>query len=246
MKLFEIQRQFYKLATAAENVTNQGVDVRKIAEWVIGDERFSAVDRLDVYANMYFYRILDVLREQFGRVLATIGETYFHNLVTEYLQACPPTHFSLGHVGAPLADYLKTHALCDQYPQLADMAALEWQYVQLFDGPDATFLTFADLQQIAPDDFGDLQLKFIPCHTLLKISHDIDGDHQPLLQTLLVWRKALSVQHRPLTAHEEQAMQYRTFGDLCEWLCNETSEQKAAPIAFELLKQWIQDQLLAK
>ena len=53
---------------------------------VVGDERLSAVERLDVYATMYFVRIHDVLRDEYARTAAVLGGEAFHALVTDYLR----------------------------------------------------------------------------------------------------------------------------------------------------------------
>ena len=47
--------------------------------------RLDPVQRLDIYANMYFWRLLDILRGDFSAVVAAVGEDAFHNLVTDYL-----------------------------------------------------------------------------------------------------------------------------------------------------------------
>ena len=48
---------------------------------------------------MYFYRILDVLKEDFPATLAVLGADNFHNLVTGYLIEYPPQHFSISYAG---------------------------------------------------------------------------------------------------------------------------------------------------
>ncbi|MGH7820183.1 MAG: HvfC/BufC family peptide modification chaperone, partial [Candidatus Binatia bacterium] len=88
--LDETQRIFFELIRAPEGV-RQGLGALADRErrlplglegLIAGDERLSSIARLDVYANMYFYRILDVLKEDFPALLAVIGDTRFHNLVT--------------------------------------------------------------------------------------------------------------------------------------------------------------------
>ena len=75
----------------------------------MADAKLSAVDRLDVYANMYFFRMLDVLRDDYAKVVAVVGDDAFHNLVTDYLVACRPAHPSLREVGARLPGFLARH-----------------------------------------------------------------------------------------------------------------------------------------
>ncbi len=58
---------------------------------------------------MYFFRIRDVLAEQFPGVAAALDEDRFHNLVTDYLVKMPPANPSLKLVGARLPSYLAEH-----------------------------------------------------------------------------------------------------------------------------------------
>ena len=128
---------------------------------VVGDARLSAVDRLDVYASMYFVRIHDVLREELARTAAAVGDEAFHDLVTDYLQACPPSHPSLREAGARLPAFLATHALAVDRPWLAELARLERARLEVFDGPDAEPVSIASLREVPPERFGALRLHLI-------------------------------------------------------------------------------------
>ena len=69
--------------------------------------RDARVERLEIYANAYFYRILDCLKEDFPATLATLGADNFHNLVTGYLIEYPPTEPSISYAGRHLAEFLR-------------------------------------------------------------------------------------------------------------------------------------------
>src|SRR5204863_5350411 len=63
-RLGELQRRFFELVTAprsvAEELAARRLPPEHVEAFVSGDARASAVERLDVYANMYFFRILAV------------------------------------------------------------------------------------------------------------------------------------------------------------------------------------------
>ena len=90
---------------------------------MLGDERLSAEARVDIYANMYFYRLLDALKEDFPATLAVLGDDNFHNLVTGYLLEYPPTEPSIYYCGQHLADYLRDHPMREGAPFIADLAS---------------------------------------------------------------------------------------------------------------------------
>jgi len=80
-----------------------------------GDERLSALQRLKIYADAYFYRLLDCLKEDFPATAAVTGEA-FAGLVRAYLDEHPPTEPSIFYAGRHLADFVGNHALAERWP----------------------------------------------------------------------------------------------------------------------------------
>src|SRR5262249_54882793 len=113
--LRELEERFHRLVTApvpvAQALPAAGLERADVDAWFVGDERLDPIARLDIYANMSFFRLRDVLREQFPAVAAIAGDDAFHDFVTDYLVACPPGHPSIERAGARLPGYLAGHAL---------------------------------------------------------------------------------------------------------------------------------------
>ena len=264
MKLPEMQARFAALVTARDNVAAivaRDADTRAAVDGMVaGDGRLSAAERLDVYANMYFVRIHDVLREEAGRTAAALGAESFHALVTDYLVACPPAHPSLREVGARLPAFLAGHRLSAGRPWLAELARLERARLEVFDGPDAAPLSIAALRAVAPETFGALRLRLIPAHRLLENRFAIaatwraedPGAAPPVetAETLIVWRRDGDVFHRAADADEAAWLRALAaeggvlFAGLCETLGETRSEEAAAARAFELVGRWTGEGLL--
>ncbi|HKQ97788.1 MAG TPA: DNA-binding domain-containing protein [Candidatus Polarisedimenticolia bacterium] len=178
--LLPTQRLFWDLIAAPEGVLpglealvregRAGTD--DLDRMIVGDARLSASDRLDIYANMYFFRLLDALKEDYPRLLAALGAARFHNLITDYLLACPSRHPSLRYLGDRLPEFLARHPLERESAGLADLARLEWARADIFDAADAPVLTRADLAKLPPDDAGDLRVALVPAYRLLRLGHD--------------------------------------------------------------------------
>ena len=154
--LRETQRRFFELITAPSGVEKALGDrgPAYVEEVVRADEKATAVERLDIYANMYFYRILDVIREVYPRLCALAGDDAFHNLVTDYLIDHPSSHPNLRNVGMNLPAFL------DGWQ--ADLAALEWARFDVVDAGDAVPLAFDELKALHPDAFATLRIEPIP------------------------------------------------------------------------------------
>jgi hypothetical protein len=268
MKLADSQRLMWQLISAPDGVApglrQLNMIERDLEELVRGDQRLSAVQRLDIYANMYFFRLRDILRGDYPAVAACLGETGFHNLITEYLLACPSTNQSVRNVGARLPAFLRTHTVGQERPWLPELAALELARIDVFDGPDAEPLTVEQLRALAPEAFATLPLELIPCHRLLDVQfavHDVwrqvdaglADDEEPAApppeaRGLLVWRQDVAVYHRAVDALECRALarvlEGAPFGLVCELIAAEVPLEDAGPRAFQLLANWASDGLL--
>ena len=252
--LSEVQALFHRLVTAPENV-EQALESLAIARAKVegafgGDARLSAVERLDVYADMYFFRIRDVLREQFERVARALGDEAFHALVVDFLAAHPPETPSLREVGERLGRFLEMHPFSSELPWLPDLARFEWLVLDAFDAADAVPLDANALRSTPPDEFASLALALHPSARVLASRFGVDVE--PVRETpctLLVWRHGGDVRFRRTDALEAAALELvrrgATFGEVCELVAERVPEVEAAPRALELLMRWLADELLA-
>jgi hypothetical protein len=227
-----------------------------------GDDRLSAVDRLEIYANMYFYRLRDCLAEDFPVVCATVGASRFHNLITDYLLVHPSTHPSLRFAGRHLPAMLTTHSLSGRWPFLAELARLEWGILDAFDAADADVLSEADLERIPPANWGELRLRLVPSTQLLHLGwsvHDtwkaVDRGDPPLVpehssHMVVVWRRGFRVFHRAIDTAEHDALALAQtgapFGALCERIAERVGVEAAPAEALAFVRRWLAQEVLAR
>jgi putative DNA-binding protein len=175
------QELFWTLITAPEGVRPAVEDLgrrglletRVLDDVFKGDSDLPAVERLDIYANMYFYRLLDCLAEDFPKVLAAIGPEHFHNLITDYLLRHPSEHPSLRHLGRHLPGFIAGHPLASEHPWLADLARLDWARADLFDAADAVPLSRDALARLPQERAGQARFAFVPAFALLRFEHEV-------------------------------------------------------------------------
>lgn len=213
--------------------------------WFAGDERRSAIDRVDVYANMYFYRLKDALREDFPSLVKVLGEARYHNLITDYLLAHPSSHYSLRYAGQSLPRFLAAHEIAE-HPWAADLAALEWARADAFQAVDAATLSPATLAVVPPEAWGELRFEPVAHVHLVRASWDVAGLWERLSrvsrpedgksstpapgeapvprvdQAILVYRQDELARHAVLDAGAAVALEgllaRHTFGEICERL----------------------------
>jgi hypothetical protein len=227
---------------------------------VHGGGALDAAGRLAIYAGMYRARLVDVLRDDFPRVLAVVGDDTFEALAARYLARHPSTHPSVRHVGRRFADFVATGP--DAEPFLADLARLEWARVEVFDAADAEPLRLADLQSVPPADWPALRFQPIPACRVVECAwpvHEIwaaagAGTAEPVraapaATVVRVWREEWSVSHAAMGEREARAFrllqQGAPFAALCAALGDDLDPEAAAREMAGLLLRWIEDGVLA-
>ncbi len=178
VSLARTQELFWQLITAPEGAASglaalPDSDRGAAANLIRGDDRLDPTERCDIYAGMYFFRILDVLKEDFPALLAVIGDDNFHNLITDYLLVEPSRHFSLRFAGERLPDFVAEHALSQRWSYLGDLARFEWAMHDAFDAADAEPIGTADLAAITGEDWPALRFRVTPSLRTLALQYPV-------------------------------------------------------------------------
>lgn len=267
MELARVQNILYRLITAPGGVDEglaeeQALGPEGLTELIRGDDRLSARDRLAIYANAYFYRILDVCREDFPATVALLGDAHFHNLITGYLLDYPPTEPSIQYAGCQLAEFLRGHPLRANRPFIADLARLERALIESFHAVDATPLAAAALSALTPAEWPALELALHPAVHILDLEwhvevvvRAVEEGRTPLAPTpgplkLLVWRRNSRVHYRELEPGEAAALTLAkdgaTFAAICTAVAEESRTADPSPLIARFLGQWLSAELLLR
>jgi hypothetical protein len=267
--LADTQRLLWRLIAAPEGVAaalaadcDRGGELSAVLTSAVrGEGALDAVQRLDIYANMYFFRILDVLKEDYPATLALLGDVGFHNLVTDYLLVHPPGHFSIRQAGRDLPEFLARHALAEDHPCAAELNGYERALNDAFDADDAAALRTADLAEVSPEDWPGLRFTLHPSVRLLDCRWPVatvrsaadrgEPVADPVLQAtrLCVWREDLLVYHRELEPLEFAALRAVERGATFDGVCDAAGEWVVADDAAQrvvgALAGWLQHGWLA-
>lgn len=265
--LAELQSRFWRLISAPEPVERALPEVAAsdpscapLSGWIRARDEAMAVERLDVYGSMYFFRLLAVLREDYPVLEKLVGPDRFHNLATDYLLAYPSENPSVRYVGARLAELLDRHPLAADVPGIADLARLEWTRGLAFDRADSPALAGEELAAVPPEGWGALRFRLVASFHLLRLGHSVHplwlalerGEAPPVPSAeavdLLVWRRSFTVVHRPARPSEARLLEAIAGGaplaEVCELLAEHEGD-RAARAAFELIRTWIDQGILA-
>ncbi|HUY27627.1 MAG TPA: DNA-binding domain-containing protein [Candidatus Binataceae bacterium] len=270
-ELKRIQELLYRLITApggaAEGLAaERGLPRGGLGAVIGGDDRLSAVERVDIYANMYFYRLLDVLRHDYPATAAALGEANFHNLITGYLIDYPPSEPSVFWAGCHLAEYLRGDPLGVRYPFAADLAALERATVEVFCARDTPALDAAAMRATPSARWPALRMRAVAALGVL----DTDWRVGPALRRfqttrkwkapeaghgrILVWRRGARVFSRELAPPEARAIaklkRGASFAQICAAAAVSSASRGSAgePAAAlnAMLARWLADAIVAR
>jgi hypothetical protein len=232
-----------------------------LATVVVGDQQLSPFERVSIYATAYFYRLLDVFKEDYPATLAVLNDHVFHNLVTGYLISCPPTEPSIFYASRFFPDYLRAHPVRESCPFLADLAALERSIIDVFVMHDAPALGASDMRSIAPGDWPQMVLRTVPAVRILDLEWRVDALlraveegqewQEPVRDgaSVMVWRQGPRVTYRGLERAECRALKLALEGTTLTEICDRISadigesQDRAVTIA-QLLARWISEGLL--
>jgi len=166
--LYEVQRLFWEsVAVQPGRDSIAPAFVRMVRGYDDSDRK----TRIAVYADAYFLRLRDVLREDFSRVAALLGLEQFDEVVQGYLEAFPSRWPSVRHLGHALSEFLRHRT--DTPKCLADLAELEWARIEVFDAPDAECVTIEDFISVPADAWPALRFSAIPAIKIFQAQYPV-------------------------------------------------------------------------
>jgi hypothetical protein len=136
-----------------------------------GNERMSPVMQLDVYREQFLLRHLDVLRDDFRSLETLLGEDRFERLALSYLGDHPPSSFTLRDLGRELPRFVTETQPWSEDRLLADLARVEWAFVDAFDAADAPGLDAATIAAIDEDAWPLARIVLQPSVQRLALAH---------------------------------------------------------------------------
>ena len=250
MTLAEAQDLFAALVTG-----DGAIDPAAREALLSGDAELSASERARIYSDMYLFRLVAALREDYPLLARLVGDDEFFSLAKAYARAHPSRHPSLARLGVHLPAFLRGRAVARG--DLADLAALEWARAEAFVAPDEEPLGEDALRSLG-EDAASARLRLVPSVRLLPLEHDVaalwadleasraPGPPRRSPISLLVWRKGFEVFHTVVSPEELSALSAvqrgATLGEACAAFA---TLPDPAGAALEAIASWSGEGLLA-
>jgi hypothetical protein len=256
-RLREVQRGFWQaIAEPSERSEPSPEFVAAIAT----GPRLGREGRIQVYAEAYFSRLRDALRQDFPISARLLGADLFSLLVRDYVRAFPSDHPSIRYLGRALSGFIdrRLRESSGLPPYLGDLARLEWAMNDVFDAEDADPIGAEDLGQIAPERWPELRFAPIPALILLEskwplhqLCDEVDQSTlRPSPTNVRVWRdRDYQVFRASIDLREAEALRrmisHEPFAIICDSYGDLPAEE-AAREASATLARWLLCGIIAR
>jgi len=139
---------------------------------VLPSRALSSVGRLDIYAHMYYARLLEILADEYPTTRQILGPDAFEGACRRYLQRHPSKHRTLNRLSERFPAFLAKYLPRGNRGGFAvDVARIERAMEDVFDAPRAEPLTAAEFAAIGADEWQRVRLSVIPALRLLRLKY---------------------------------------------------------------------------
>lgn len=173
-RLSELQRLLKRVWTTPEGIDAalSSVEGRAVKQWIAEQPPISSRERLAVYSDAYFSRLLESLGEDFAAVKRAAGEDEFRRLIADYLIAHPSESYNISDAGHLLAEFAAKHELSERFPFIGDLCRVEWAALRAL-LTDRLPAPKPEAFALSAEDWQRARLVLDPTLTLLETSWDV-------------------------------------------------------------------------
>ncbi len=250
-----LQAQFQTYVLAGEDAIVQAIATAP---------RLDARARLDIYANGYRRRLIDILETDYPALHTLAGDDLFDQLARAYIAAHPSVFPNARWFGMHLPQFLLTDERFSLQPVLTEMAKFEWAMGLAFDAADDAVLDIAELAGLPGEAWAELgfhlhaslqqiQLEWnVPAFWRAVALEQTPPTPERSMESMpwIVWRRALTTYFRSLETDEAAALDTLqhggNFAEMCERLCEWHAPEQIPVRAMGLLKRWVEEGLVSR
>ena len=235
------------------------------ARYVVPSPTLRPEQRMQIYNQQYWWRLLSTLQTNFPLVTRLFGHQAFNEeLGIPYLIKHPPHHWSLNVLGQQFPRWIQSHYFKPDKALIFHAATLDWNFAASFIAPQSPLLDAKDLAQTPPEQLLN-QKFYLQSHVHLLewdynllnfreafLKHEVDywlNNRFPILEKdssyhfVLYRTPQYSIAWRQISAEELKFLGlFKTGTDLktaCEWI--EKQDQAFYQIVVSNFQRWLQE-----
>ncbi len=263
----KLQESLQKILTDSGGVNNalSNPSVQFLPHFLAETSAVSARERLGVYCDAYFLRILESLGSDFPTLKEFLGDKNFRHLIADYLKDHPSRFKNISLIGERLPKFVSRHPLNRKFGFLADLSRLEWEVLSCLYRDRLSPLNLESLRQIPEKSWPKARFILDPSVRFIELDWDVDRLWNERMlarakkrslkikkseRSLLIVRDHQWVQVRALGLEESTALKRlrggASLGNLCDFLENSRKFQ-VKPGAIQVwIRDWISSGVLKR
>ena len=146
--------------------------VRAPESIVLPSRQLTSVERLEIYAHMYYARLLEVMEAEYPTLRQLLGPHAFAAACRQFVAKHPSRTRTLGSLSARFPEFLaKTLPRSNRNGLAVDVARIERAMEDVFDAPRAEPMTAAEFAALGAGDWEGVRLAVTPALRLLELRH---------------------------------------------------------------------------
>ena len=139
---------------------------------VLPSKNLTTLERLGIYADMYYLRLIEVMEGEYPTTRQLIGEHAFAAACRHFIAKNPSRSHTLNALSLRFPDFLaKTLPRTARNGLAVDVARIERAMEDVFDAPRAEPMTAAQFAAIGAGDWNRTKLRVNPALALLKLRY---------------------------------------------------------------------------
>ena len=148
-------------------------DASELERMVTPGPRLTALERVAIYHEGYFARLVECLLDDYPAVAHLLGTDEFERIAREFVVATPSRSPSLNAYGRAMPDFLRTRR--EPWSAFAaELAELEWALVEAIHSEARLPLTPAALASVQADDWPHVRFAPSPALRLLSFRYPVN------------------------------------------------------------------------
>ncbi len=137
---------------------------------VLPSKQLSSVERLEIYAYMYYARLIEILEEEYPTTRQLLGPHEFAVICRKFIARNPSRSRVLNRLSEKFPDFLARTLPKSHKSELAvDVARIERAMEDVFDAPKAEPMSAAQFAAIGADQWERVRLTVNPALRMLKL-----------------------------------------------------------------------------
>jgi hypothetical protein len=140
---------------------------------VLPSRMLSALERLNIYRDMYLPRMEEALAIDYPALKHFLGAEEFMRLISRYVGVYPSRSYTLNRLGDHLPEYVATLGDLREKKFCVDLARLEYALTMVFDASETSPLTHDAVQAVPAEAWESARLKPIEAFRLLAFDYPV-------------------------------------------------------------------------